>query len=44
LLRTAYLAAARADAQVVNYEARRVVEAQGVVPGSPATPASTPKP
>jgi peptidyl-prolyl cis-trans isomerase SurA len=29
LLRTAYLAAARTDADVVNYLARRVVEAQG---------------
>jgi peptidyl-prolyl cis-trans isomerase SurA len=32
LLRTAYLATARADATVVNYEARRVVESQGAVP------------
>ena len=32
LLRTAYLAAARADADVVNYQARRVVEAQGKLP------------
>jgi peptidyl-prolyl cis-trans isomerase SurA len=29
LLRAAYLAAARSDAQVVNYQARRVVEAKG---------------
>ncbi len=29
LLRTAYLSAARADAQVVNYEARRVVASNG---------------
>jgi peptidyl-prolyl cis-trans isomerase SurA len=34
LLRTAYLAAARADADVVNYQARRIVEAQGKVPAS----------
>ena len=34
LLRTAYLAAARADADVVNYQARRVVEAQGKLPAS----------
>jgi peptidyl-prolyl cis-trans isomerase SurA len=33
LLRTAYLTAARTDAQVVNYVARRVVESQGQVPG-----------
>jgi peptidyl-prolyl cis-trans isomerase SurA len=45
LLRTAYLASARADAQVVNYEARRVVEAQGVIPGTAAsTPTPTPTP
>ena len=37
LLRTAYLAAARADADVVNYQARRVVEAQGKVPAAAAT-------
>ena len=29
LLRTAYLSAARGDASVVNYAARRVVESQG---------------
>ena len=41
LLRTAYLAALRADAKVVNYEARRIVESQGAIPGtapSSATP------
>jgi parvulin-like peptidyl-prolyl isomerase len=32
LLRTAYLTAARADADVTNYLARRVVEGQGKVP------------
>jgi peptidyl-prolyl cis-trans isomerase SurA len=32
LLRSAYLAAARTDAEVVNYLARRVVESQGKVP------------
>ena len=31
LLRTAYLSAARGDAEVVNYAARRVVESQGKV-------------
>ena len=31
LLRTAYLSAARGDAEVVNHQARRVVEAQGKV-------------
>jgi peptidyl-prolyl cis-trans isomerase SurA len=39
LLRAAYLAEARADAQVVNHMARRVVESQGVPPASAATPA-----
>jgi peptidyl-prolyl cis-trans isomerase SurA len=39
LLRAAYLTAVRSDAQVVNYQARRVVESQGAVPGSTtATP------
>ena len=33
LLRTAYLTAARTDADVVNYLARRVVESQGKAPG-----------
>ena len=32
LLRTAYLAAARTDADVVNYQARRVVESKGKAP------------
>lgn len=32
LLRTAYLTAARTDAQVVNYLARRLVEGQGTLP------------
>jgi parvulin-like peptidyl-prolyl isomerase len=32
MLRTAYLSALRADAEIVNYLARRVVEAQGSVP------------
>jgi parvulin-like peptidyl-prolyl isomerase len=32
LLRTAYLAAARADADVVNYQARRVIEERGISP------------
>ena len=41
LLRTAYLAALRADARVVNYEARRIVESQGAVPA--AAPAATTK-
>jgi hypothetical protein len=36
LWRTAYLSAARADAKVVNYLARRVVEAQGRPPDSSA--------
>jgi hypothetical protein len=46
LLRTAYLAAARTDAEVVNYQARRIVESQGATatapgtPGSPAAPAA----
>jgi hypothetical protein len=31
LLRTAYLSAARGDAAVVNYQARRVVESSGKV-------------
>jgi peptidyl-prolyl cis-trans isomerase SurA len=39
LLRTAYLTAARTDAQVVNYLARRVVESQGQSPAQePAAP------
>ena len=39
LLRTAYLSAARSDADVVNYLARRVVDAQGKVPSlAPVAP------
>jgi peptidyl-prolyl cis-trans isomerase SurA len=39
VLRTAYFAAARNDAKVVNYLARQVVDAQGKLPGlAPATP------
>ena len=39
LLRTAYLTAARTDADVVNYLARRVVEEQSkAAPAAPATP------
>lgn len=39
LLRTAYLTALRAEAQVVNYLARRLVESQGKVPSlGPAAP------
>ncbi len=39
LLRTAYLTAARADATVVNYLARRIVDAQGKSPSlTPAAP------
>ena len=35
LLRTAYLTAIRSDANVVNYEARRVVESKGAVAAGP---------
>ena len=35
VLRTAYLSAARTDADIVNYMARRVVESQGQVPNLP---------
>lgn len=41
VLRTAYLAAARTDADIVNYMARRVVESQGQVP-SPSAPLTSP--
>jgi hypothetical protein len=41
VLRSAYLAAARTDADIVNYMARRVVESQGQVP-SPSTPLTSP--
>jgi hypothetical protein len=41
VLRSAYLAAARTDADIVNYMARRVVASQGQVPGLPlASPAA----
>jgi peptidyl-prolyl cis-trans isomerase SurA len=36
LLRAAYITAAREDAEVVNYLARRLVESQGKLPGSSA--------
>jgi peptidyl-prolyl cis-trans isomerase SurA len=43
LLRTAYLTAARSDASVVNYLARRLVETQGKMPSlGPVTPAPAP--
>jgi len=42
LLRTAYLTAARTDAQVVNYLARRVVEAQGKPLTPPPSPVAKP--
>jgi hypothetical protein len=35
LLRAAYLTAARSDADVVNYLAKRVVESQGKMPAQP---------
>jgi parvulin-like peptidyl-prolyl isomerase len=39
LLRTAYLTAARSDATIVNYLARRLVESKGAVPSLlPAAP------
>jgi len=38
LLRAAYLATARTDADVVNYQARRVVESQGKVPAPEPAP------
>ena len=44
LLRTAYLTAARTDADVVNYLARRVVESQGKVPAEQAAPAQAAAP
>jgi peptidyl-prolyl cis-trans isomerase SurA len=43
LLRAAYLTAARTDADVVNYLARRIVEGQGKLPGA-ATAATAPAP
>jgi peptidyl-prolyl cis-trans isomerase SurA len=39
LLRAAYLTALRSDANVVNYQARRVVESQGAVPAPASAPA-----
>jgi peptidyl-prolyl cis-trans isomerase SurA len=42
LLRTAYLSAARTDADVVNYLARRVVEGRGKAPGSSTPVSATP--
>ena len=39
LLRAAYLTAARTDADIVNYLARRVVESQGKIAGSQSSPA-----
>jgi peptidyl-prolyl cis-trans isomerase SurA len=41
LLRTAYIAAARTDAEVVNYEARRIVESQSA-PAATAAPSAAP--
>jgi len=38
VLRAAYLTAARTDADVVNYLARRIVEGQGKLPGAQAAP------
>jgi hypothetical protein len=41
LLRAAYLTAARTDADVVNYLARRIVESPGKLPTlAPTAPAS----
>jgi parvulin-like peptidyl-prolyl isomerase len=40
LLRAAYLGAIRSDAHVVNYAARRLVEAQGKMPAAPLAPAA----
>jgi parvulin-like peptidyl-prolyl isomerase len=42
LLRAAYLTAARNDADVVNYFARRIVEGQGKVPGAATLAAPAP--
>jgi hypothetical protein len=38
LLRAAYLTAAQNEAQVVNYLARRLVEAKGKMPSTPLAP------
>lgn len=43
VLRAAYLAALRTDAKVVNHLARRVVEANGQLPGGAATATTTAK-
>ena len=43
LLRTAYLAAARTDADVVNYEARRVVESMSKPAAAPTVAPAPPK-
>lgn len=42
LLRTAYLTAARTDADVVNYQARRVVESMGKTAAPAPAPATAP--
>ena len=42
LLRAAYLTAARSDARVVNYLAKRLVEGQGTLQGAPAPAAAAP--
>ena len=42
LLRAAYLTAARADADVVNYLARNVVASQGTSPAPGPTPSAAP--
>ena len=41
LLQAAYVTAARSDAAVVNHQARRVIEAKGLVPAEAAAPAAT---
>ena len=40
VLRAAYLTAARTDAEIVNYLARRIVEGQGKLPAAQAAPAA----
>jgi peptidyl-prolyl cis-trans isomerase SurA len=42
LLRTAYVDAARSDAKIVNYLAKRVVESQGLPTAPPSGPLSSP--
>ena len=44
LLRTAFLTAARTDADVVNYLARRIVETQGKLSATGGAPAAPPAP